>query len=448
MIRARFRELVLILLAAVVGAAGLLAVGGAKANEIDLAPLPGFAAVAAGFVALHLLVRWRLPFADPYLLPIVAVLVAIGLTELYRVNPELAKDQAIWVGVGAAVFALVVLFLPDHHLLERYRYIIGSVGVLLLVITAVFGTRIAGAKLWIKIGSGQTIQLGEVSKILIVIFLAGYLRERREVLAVPTERHLGVNLPAARHFGPVLVFWGAALVLVAALNDFGTALLFFGAFLAMLYLASGRATYAAVGAGLFAAGAAAVWTLVPRIQERVDTWLTPFDDPQNTGYQMVRSLYALADGGIVGPGFGRAFLVTDSGAPVIPALQTDFIFSGIAAELGFVGAIAVILVFLLFVARGLAIAARANDGFSKLLAAGLTTVVGLQTIVILGGITRLLPLTGVTLPFMSYGGSSVVTNFALVALLLIVSHRSRRPRRERARGERLADPDYGPVEAA
>ncbi len=438
---ARFRELALILLAVVVGGVGLLAVAGAKTGTLTYDAWPGVAAVGGGMLALHLLVRWRLPLADPYLLPIVSVLVSVGLVTLYRVSPELAKDQAIWVGVGAAVFAAVILVMPNHHMLERYRYIIGTVGVLLLVVTAIFGTRISGAKLWIEIGGGQTIQLGEVSKVLIVIFLAGYLRERREVLAVPTERHLGLNLPAARHFGPMFVVLGAALALVGLLNDFGTALLFFGVFLAMLYLASGRATYVLVGAGLFAVGAAAVWAAVPRIQDRVDTWLQPFSDAQNTGYQMVQSLYALADGGLVGPGFGRGFLVKDDGSPVIPALQTDFIFSGVAAELGFIGAVAVICVFLLFAARGLAIAARANDGFSKLLAAGLTTVLALQTIVILGGITRLVPLTGVTLPFMSYGGSSVVTNFALVAILLVVSHRSRAPWRERP--PRLAPAEDG-----
>ena len=422
------RELSLIVFAALIAALGMASVAAARAGAFDAGPWPGAVGLAAGFVALHLLVRRRLPAADPYVLPIVALLVGIGLVALYRINPDLAGQQAIWVGVGAAVFALVVIFLPDHRVLERYRYVIGAVGLLLLVATAIFGTRINGAKLWIDVGGGQTVQLGEVAKVLVVIFFAGYLRERRELLAVPTERHLGMRLPAARHLAPMLVFLAVALALVVLLNDFGTAILFFGVFLAMVYLASGRATYVLAGGGLFVAGSVAVWALVPRIQGRVDTWLRPFDDAQDSGYQMVQSLYALADGGLVGPGFGRGFLVTEQGRQVIPALQTDFIFSGIAAELGFIGAVAIILAFLLLVGRGLTIAATATDGFSKLLAGGLTVALGLQTLVILGGVTRLVPLTGVTLPFMSYGGSSVVTNFALVALLLIVSHRARAPR--------------------
>ena len=293
------------------------------------------------------------------------------------------------------------------------------------MVTIVFGTRINGSKLWIDVGGGQTVQLGELAKVLIVIFLAGYLRDKREVLAIPTTRHFGVALPAARHFGPVLVFWGAALATVVVLNDFGTALLFFGVFLAMLYLATGRAAYTAVGLGLFAAGSAVVYAVVPRVQERVDNWIHPFSDAQGQGYQLVQSLYALADGSVVGPGLGKAFLVRDDGQPVIPALQTDFIFSAVANELGYVGGVAVLLLFLLLVARGLSIAANARDGFSKLLAGGLTAVIGLQAFLIVGGVIRLVPLTGVTLPFMSYGGSSVVVNFGLVALLLVISHRSR-----------------------
>jgi cell division protein FtsW (lipid II flippase) len=315
--------------------------------------------------------------------------------------------------------------------LERYRYTIGLTAVALLIATIAFGTTINGSKLWISVGGGQTVQLGELAKVLMVIFLAGYLRDKREVLAIPTTRHLGMHLPAARHFGPVVLFWGVALVAVIALNDFGTALLFFGVFLAMIYLATGRAAYAAFGGALFLAGSAIVYALVPRIADRVDAWIHPFDDPAGRGYQLVQSLYALGDGGVVGPGLGRGFLVDAQGHYVIPALPTDFIFSGVAAELGYLGGVAVILCFLLLVWRGFAIAASAVDGFSKLLAGGLTATLALQAFLIIGGVTRLVPLTGVTLPFMSYGGSSVVTNFGLVALLLVVSQRSRMHSRPR-----------------
>jgi cell division protein FtsW (lipid II flippase) len=257
------------------------------------------------------------------------------------------------------------------------------------------------------------------------MFLAGYLRDKRELLAIPTRRVLGVPVPPISALGPALVFLAVSLLLIVVLNDFGTAILFFGVFLAMLYLATGRASYALTGLVAILAGAALVWAAVPRIQDRVSAWIDPFDDAQGLGFQLVQSLYALAEGGVVGPGLGRAFLVNEDGSTVIPALQTDFIFSAIGAELGYVGAVGVILCFLLLIQRGFAIASAANDGYSKLLAGGLTAVLGIQAFLIIGGVIRLVPLTGVTLPFMSYGGSSVVTNFGLIAILLLVSHRSR-----------------------
>jgi cell division protein FtsW (lipid II flippase) len=425
MISRRGRELGLLVPAAVLGAVGAGAVASARADALDLGPLPGVLAMTGVFLALHLVLRWRAPLADPYLLPVVGALTALGLVELERIDPGLARDQLVWVGVGALVFTAVVVLLRDHRVLERYRYLIGLGGVLLLVVTMAVGTTINGSKLWIEVGGGQTVQLGELSKVMIVVFLAGYLRDKREVLAIPTTRHLGIALPAARHFGPVLVVWGAALVALVVMNDFGTALLFFGAFLAMIYLATGRLAYAGVGLGLFAAGAAAVYAFVPRIADRVDAWLHPFDDPQGRGYQLVQSLYALGDGGMLGPGLGKGFLVNQDGTTVVPALETDFIFTAVASEIGYLGGVAVLLLFLVLVQRGFSIAIGATDGFSKLLAGGLTTVLALQAFLIVGGVIRLVPLTGVTLPFMSYGGSSVVVNFGLVALLLLVSQRSR-----------------------
>ena len=444
MISARTRELGFLLPAAVAGFVGIGSVEVARSDKLGLGPLPAAVGTLALFLAMHLVLRWRAPLADPYVLPVVGLLTAIGLVELDRISPRLAQDQLAWVAVGAVVFCLVLVVIPDHRVLERYRYLIGLCGVGLLVVTMVFGTRINGARLWIELPGGQSVQLGELAKVLIVIFLAGYLRDKREVLAIPTRRHLGLALPAVRHFGPMLVFLGAALALVAVLNDFGTALLFFGVFLAMIYLATGRLAYAGFGLGLFALGSIAVWALVPRIQDRVDNWLHPFSDPQGQGYQLVQSLYAMAEGGVIGPGLGRAYLITDGGHAVIPNLETDFIFSAIASDLGYVGGIAVLLLFLVLVARGFAIAARATDGFSKLLAGGLTAVLALQTILIVGGVIRLVPLTGVTLPFMSYGGSSVVVNFGLVALLLLISHRSHAPARARV-PRPAAEPEEAPA---
>ena len=431
----RARELGFLIPAALLGLVGMASVATARTEELDLGPLPGAAGVLLVFLAMHAALRFRAPQADPYLLPTVGVLVAIGLVELDRISPALAADQAVWVAVGGAVFIAVLLLLPDHRVLERYRYLIGLTGVGLLVITMIVGTRINGAKLWIEIGGGQTVQLGEVSKVLIVIFLAAYLRDKRELLAIPTRRVMGVPVPPMSALGPVLLFLVAALALVVILNDFGTALLFLGVFLAMIYLATGRVAYTGFGLALFLAGSAVVYTLVPRIQDRVQNWLDPFGDEQGQGYQLVQSLYALAQGGVVGPGLGKGFLVREDGSPVVPLLQTDFMFSAVATELGYVGGVGLLLGFLVLIQRGLVIASAATDGFSKLLAGGLTVTLGLQAILIVGGVVRLIPLTGVTLPFMSYGGSSVVTNFGIVALLLVISHRSRAgappPRRRR-----------------
>lgn len=425
----RTREAGFLIAPALIGLLGAASVASAQAGGLDLGPLPAAGAIIGVFVLMHVALRFLTPNADPYLLPLVGVLVAIGLVELSRIDPDLAADQAIWIVVGAAVFVAVLVLVRDHRVLQNYSYLIGLSAVGLLVVTMLFGTRINGAKLWISIGGGQTIQLGELAKVLIVIFLAGYLRDRREVLAIPTSRMLGVPVPPLRHLAPVLVFVGLALAAVVVLNDFGTALLFVGVFLAMLYLATGRVAYPAAGLATFAVGSVLVYLAVPRIQDRVTGWLSPFDHPRDLGFQMVQSLYALGDGGIVGPGLGRGFLVSADGGPLIPELRTDFIFSAIASELGYVGAIGVLLVFVLVAYRGFVIAAQSNDGFSKLLAGGLTAVLAFQAFLIIAGIVRLVPLTGVTLPFMSYGGSSVVTNFGLIALLLVMSHRSRSPAR-------------------
>ena len=430
----RGRELAFLVPALLLGMVGLSAAASARTDTLQAGPWQTAIGVAMVFVVMHAVLRLRAPYSDPYLVPIMAAITGIGLAELYRIDPALAGEQALWMTLGGIVFAAIIVFLPDQRILERYRYIIGVTAVALLVLTAVFGTSVNGSRLWISIGGSQRVQPGELAKVLLVIFLAGYLREKREVLAIPTERHLGMDLPAFRHMAPIFLFWGLALLVAVFLNDFGTALLFFGVFLAMLYLATGRALYVGLGLALFLGGAIFIWATVPRIGVRVGSWLNPFGDSQGNGYQMVQSLYALADGGVVGPGFGRALLVTPGGTPRIPELQTDFIFSAVADDLGYVGAVGVMLLFILFMARGFAIATAARDGFSKLLAGGLTAVVGLQAFIIVGGIVRLVPLTGVTLPFMSYGGSSVVVNFGIAALLLVISQRSRQGLLDAVRG--------------
>jgi peptidoglycan glycosyltransferase len=429
---ARTRELGFLIPAAAIGVLGAASVASAQSRSLDSGPLAVIGVIAGLFILMHIALRLRAPFADTYLLPIVGVITALGMVTLYRINPLLAREQVLWLGVATAVFVGVLIFLPDHHVLEQYRYLFGISAVALLMATVVFGTDISGAKLWIRLPGGQTIQPSELTKILLVIFLAGYLRDKRELLAVPTRRMLGIPVPPIAVLGPMLLLMGTCLAILGLLNDFGTPLLYFGVFIAMLYVASGRPSYVAAGLGLFAVGAVAIWAVIPHVQTRVETWLHPFANAQGQGYQIVQSLYALANAGLIGPGWGQGYLVQTNGNYVVPVLDTDFIFTAYAAELGFLGAVALLCLFIVLVARGMVIAAQAPDGFSKLLAVGLATTLGVQAFVIVGGIIRVIPLTGVTLPFMSYGGSSVVTNFAIIALLAVISHRSRQPYRPRA----------------
>ncbi len=427
----RNRELGLLVPAAAIGLLGAASVASAQSRSIEAGAGAVLGVIAGLFILMHIALRLRAPHADPYLLPIIGTITALGMVTLYRINPVLAREQVLWLGVATVVFIGVLVFIPDHHILEQYRYIFGLSAVGLLLATVVFGTNISGAKLWIRLPGGQTIQPSELTKVLLVIFLAGYLRDKRELLAIPTRRFLGMPVPPFAVLGPMLVVMGTCLAVLGLLNDFGTPLLYFGVFMAMLYVASGRGAYVAAGLGLFAVGAAGVWALIPHVQTRVDTWLHPFADAQGQGFQIVQSLYALSNAGTIGPGWGQGYLLTAGGNYVIPVLDTDFIFTAYAAEVGLLGAVALLCLFIVLVARGFTIAAQAPDGFSKLLAVGLATTLGIQAFVIVGGIVRIIPLTGVTLPFMSYGGSSVVTNFAIVALLAVVSHRTRAPYRPR-----------------
>jgi cell division protein FtsW (lipid II flippase) len=391
------------------------------------APIIAALLFAFAYFAAHIVVRVVLPDADPYVLPITAVLTAIGLIEIYRISPQLARDQGIWMLLGLALFVGVVIAFRDIRRLEELKYTCGAVAVVLLLLTITLGASVNGARLWIRIG-GLQIQPGEFAKILLVIFLAGYLRERREVLAAPTRRILGIGIPALRHALPLLLLCGISLVLLVAMNDLGTSLLFFVIALAMIYIATGRLLYVGAGLGVFALGALGAVQLTSHVQSRIEGWLDPWAVEQTSGYQIAQSIYTIADGGVLGAGFGRGLILNDAGGTIIPYAQTDFIYSVIANEMGLVGAIAVILLYLLLSWRGFRIATAADDGFSKLLAAGLATAVAFQVFVIVGGVIRLLPLTGLTLPFVSYGGSSVTANFAIAGLLLCISQRANRER--------------------
>ena len=377
----------------------------------------------------HVVLRARLPHADPFLLPLGGLLCALGLTELYRIRPELAFRQGLWVVVGVAVFSGLVLFLRDYRELDNVKYILGVSAILLLVMPAlpVVGRTINGATLWVDFGGPLVFQPGELAKVLFVIFLAGYLRDNREMLSYGAAGQ--GRLPSPKHLGPLLLIWGGAMLVLFQTPDLGGALLYFAIFLVMLYTATARWSFVAAGLALFLAGAFALYRVIPHVQERVESWLDPWADPEGQSYQLVQSLYAISSGGVFGSGLGNGVLLTPEGRSYIPFLETDFIFSAITQELGLAGAAGVILLYLLFAYRGFRISMLAQDGFSKLLAAGLTAAVSVQAFIIIGGVTGLIPLTGITLPFVSYGGSSIVANFIVLALLLMVSERVNRGER-------------------
>jgi cell division protein FtsW (lipid II flippase) len=418
----RNRELLSLLIVAVLTALAFATVYIARQSFVSWTSLwyAGFFFVL--FLAAHGVARMTVPNADPYLLPMAAVLTAFGLTEIYRLRPSDAFRQGRWVLVGVLLFALTLLLARrDYRRLEAYKYIFGVAAIVLLALPALplIGKTVNGARLWVGIGSVR-FQPGELAKICLIVFLAAYLREKREVLAQGRLKDVG----------PLLLIWGLAMLVLLETKDLGGGLLYFGIFLAMLYIATARLSYVLLGVALFIGGSAVVWERVPRVQERVTVWLHPWKHAHTSGYQITQSLYSIAAGGIGGTGFGHGTVTTTSGNPIIPFANTDFIFSVIAQEAGLVGTAAFLLVYMLFALRGMRIALFAQDGFSKLLAAGLTFAFALQTFIIVGGILRIIPLTGITLPFVSYGGSSLLANFVLLAGLLLVSHRANTARGE------------------
>ncbi|MFM8763070.1 MAG: FtsW/RodA/SpoVE family cell cycle protein [Solirubrobacterales bacterium] len=417
--------------------ASLLVVAGFGAVFVQESAILGDLSLTYGAIFLglcllaHVVVRIRLPDADPYVLPIVAVLAGVGLVVIYRLNETLARDQATWFVIGLIAFTLTIFLLRDYRVLERYRYVIAAGSILLLLLPRIpgVGAQVNGAYLGIEIGP-ISFQPAEFAKIGIIIFLASYLRDTRSLLV--DRKKFGITVPRLKHIGPLLLVWGLAMLMLVFIRDLGSSVMFFGGFLAMLYVATNRLVFPVVGLGLFALGAWFFSATVGHVGDRIEAWQNPFDprlyEQVGGSYQIAQSLFAQADGGMWGQGFGQA-LVRVGDSPILPAAQTDLIYAVIVNELGLVGAIALLLVYLLLVERGFRIAVLARDSFSKLLATGLTTVIALQVFVIVGGVTKVIPLTGVTLPFVSYGGSSIVANFVIVALLLLVSDRARREAR-------------------
>lgn len=394
-------------------------------------------------LAGHLVIRCALPDADPYLFPTVAVLASVGVVMLYRINPVLASQQAAWMVVGLVLFAATIIALRRGgvSVLERYRYTIAAVGIGMTLLPRLpgIGQQVNGAYLAIHVGR-LAFQPAELAKVAIIVFLASYLRDNRQILVTAGRRVLGLTIPPMKQFGPMLIVWGASMATLLITRELGTSLMFFGAFLALLYVATGRFSFPLIGLVLFALGAWFVIGHVSHVHDRVLAWEHPFDPalyyrPYGGSYQLAQALFAQADGGLLGTGFDQSLLrIGGRGPSILPVPESDMIYAVIVNELGLAGGSALLLVYLLLVARGLKTAVLARDSFSKLLAAGLSFIVALQVFVIVGGVTRVIPLTGVTLPFVAYGGSSVVMNFVLVALLLVVSDRARRPAGSRARG--------------
>jgi cell division protein FtsW (lipid II flippase) len=415
-VTARNRELANLLVVGLITGLGFASVYIAGREQISAGSLSSAAVFLALYLVAHGVARIAVPYADPYLLPMVALLTAVGLTLIYRLNPDDAFRQGLWIVVGVAAFSGTLLALRnDYRRLESYKYLFGIGAIVLLALPAApgIGKEVNGARLWVDLGPLQ-FQPGEFAKLALIVFLAGYLREKREVLAQARPKELG----------PLLVIWGAAMLVLFQTGDLGSALLYFGIFLGMLYVATARAAFVAAGLALFVVGTVALYQVVPRVEQRVTAWLDPWSDAEESGYQIIQSLYSIANGGFWGTGLGRGTFTTTAGDTLIPFAKTDFIFSVIAQELGLVGAAALLLVYMLVVVRGFRTALLADDGFSKLLAAGLTFGLAIQSFIILGGIVRLIPLTGITLPFVSYGGSSIVANFVLLAGLLLVSNRA------------------------
>lgn len=376
-------------------------------------------------VAAHLVTRRFAPGADPVILPIAFLLNGLGLVMVRRIDfamelrgttTGLAPQQTMWTVVAVAAFCVTLIAVRDHRVLDRYRYLIGVTAIVLLLLPLLpgIGREVNGARIWLRV-AGFSIQPGEAAKIGLAVFFASYLADKRQLLSVATNRLGPLMVPPARAFGPVVVVWLASLTVLIFQKDLGLSILLFGMFVLLMFVATGRLVYLVGGGSLFAAGAAIAYQLFGHVQVRLAIWLDPFADATGSGYQLVQSLFALGTGGIFGVGWGQ-------GRPdFIPFVQTDFIFSAFGEEVGLVGTTALLLAYFLIVGRGLRIALGCRDDFGMLLAGCLVIVFGLQVFVILGGVTRLIPLSGMTLPFMSYGGSSLLSNYVLVALLLRIS---------------------------
>jgi len=418
--RLRLTELQLLIVPAALALVGMLMVILVPRQQVqwEVRDLWTSFVFIALIVATHLALSFGLPRADQLILPTISSLTVFGLIMSQRLQTNtgtranIASKQALWIGLGYAAFAVTALGLRNLMLLKRFKYTFMAVGLGLTAAAAVFGTEINGARLWFRFGFFN-FQPGELLKICLVIFLAGYLDDNR--LLITQQRGSGFSLPPLPYLGPLVAMWSISMLLLFVQKDLGPAQLFFGVFLVMLYVASGRASYVIAGLLVFAVSSVIAYNLFDHVQTRVTAWLNPWPYGQGRAYQIVQSLFSFADGRIFGQGLGY-------GAPYfIPEVHTDYVFAAIGEEIGLAGAIGVIGINLLLFYRGFHIAINSANGFYQFLAVGLTAILGLQTFIIIGGVTKLIPLTGMTLPFISYGGSSILINFIIAGLLVRIS---------------------------
>jgi cell division protein FtsW (lipid II flippase) len=430
----RGAELGLLIMAAVIVTAALVIVELNQHQALRIELLYYGGGYLAVFAIAHIVVRALAPYADPLLLPLVALLNGLGLVMIYRLDlAEATKQtgaapqaplQLLWTAVSLVLFLVTLLVIRDHTSLQQYPYTLALAGLAFLALPAMLPSSLSevnGAKIWIRIPGLLSVQPSEFAKITLIVFAAAFLVSKRSVLTSAGPRFLGLTLPRPRDLGPLIVLLAVTLAVLVVGKDLGTALLIFGVLLAMVYMASNRVSWVVIGLVAFAGGTIVAYKLFAHLRVRVDSWLHPFSDPLGAGYQLVQSLFGLGTGGIFGTGLG-------AGRPdIVPYSSTDFIMAALGEELGLVGLAAILLAYLLLVGRGLRTGLAARDHFGSLLASGLAFSLALQVFVIVGGVTGLIPLTGLTTPFLSYGGSSLLANYIIIALLIRISDSSRRP---------------------
>ncbi len=421
----RSRELLMLLLAGTVTLLALISAELGQGNTATIEMLWILGGFILVFGVAHAILRFLAPWSDQVLLPVVAALNGLGLVMIHRLDmangTSLVRSQVMWTVLGVAMFVAVMVLLRDHRSLSRYSYILGLVGLLLLALPLVWPSSInSDARIWISIGP-FSVQPGEFAKVLLLIFFAQLLVNKRSLFNVAGKRVLGIDFPRLRDLGPILVVWGIALVIMALQNDFGPALLLFGTVLGMLYIATARGSWLLIGLILVAVGGFGVYQVSAKIQDRVSHFVDPLANYDSGGYQLSQALFGMSWGGVTGTGLGNGYPQN------VQVAHSDFILAAFGEELGFVGLAAIILLFAILIARGMNAAMQVRDSFGKLLASGLALTIAIQVFVVVAGISKLMPLTGLTTPFMSAGGSSLLANYILLAILLRISDSARRP---------------------